>query len=175
MEIIILILIYAFVMYNLTQKTNKEKIIISVIYIYLCCVLYLTILPIDLTLDFKWLYHESITVDYGNIIPFEDLLKNRNGAMKEILLNIIMTVPFGFLTSIIALKPNIIKALTSTFILSLSIELIQLLMTIFLLNHRAFDVTDLITNTLGGIIGYTIFKYINRFSFIKNLFATNGN
>lgn len=156
-------------MYKFNKNSNKEKMLISVFYLYLCCVLYVTILPLDLTPDFKWTYHESVPVDYGNIIPFEDLLENRHGAMKSIMLNILMTVPFGFLISIIFLKVNFVKVIVSTFLLSLCIELFQLLTTIFLLNHRLFDVTDLITNTFGGIIGYFVYKLMNRNSFITNL------
>ncbi|MFI3255086.1 MAG: VanZ family protein [Eubacteriales bacterium] len=172
MEILVLLLMYILVMCKFKKKSNTEKILISVFYLYLCCVLYVTILPLDLTPDFKWLYHESVPVDYGNFVPFEDLLKNRHGAMKGILLNIIMTMPFGFLMSIIFLKVNFLKVLVSTFMLSLSIEVFQLITTIFLLHHRAFDVTDLITNTFGGIIGYFIYKLTNRNSFITNLVTT---
>lgn len=69
-----------------------------------------------------------------------------------------MTIPFGFLYSILKKNINLIKVIVSTFLFSLSIELTQLIMTIFLLRHRSFDVTDLITNTIGGIIGYLIYK-----------------
>ncbi len=170
MEIILLILIYVFIMiYKLKNKTKKQKNIFSIMYIHLCGVAYVTILPIDFTLDPKWLYHESISVDYGNIIPFEDLIKNRRGAKKGIILNIIMTIPFGFILSMMVGNIKFIKVMFSTFILSLSIELIQLIMTIFLLNHRSFDVTDLITNTLGGIIGFIAYKLINTKGFIDNL------
>ncbi|MBU5675265.1 VanZ family protein [Alkaliphilus sp. MSJ-5] len=125
-------------------------------YIYICIVLFVTILPIDWTLDLKSKYHSSIEYSYGNIKPFNDLLLGRTGSVKEIILNIIMTIPFGFLYSFLKQHITLIKIIKSIFLFSLSIELIQLLMTIFLLNHRSFDVTDLITNTIGGILGYYI-------------------
>lgn len=61
------------------------------------------------------------------------------------------------------LKKNIklIKVIISTFLFSLSIELTQLIMTIFLLKHRSFDVTDIITNTIGGLVGYLAYKKIS--------------
>lgn len=138
-------------------------------YLYLCAVLYVTILPIDFTFDFKWLYHESVTVDYGNIIPFEDLLLHRTGALRGVLLNIVMTIPFGFLLPILSSKTHLIKVLLSTFMLSLGIEIIQLVMTIFLLNHRAFDVTDLITNTIGGVVGYIVYRLLSSTELFKKL------
>ena len=51
---------------------------------------------------------------------------------------------------------------------SLTIELTQLIMTIFLLNHRFFDATDLITNTIGGCIGYFILSNL-RLPIFKKL------
>ena len=61
--------------------------------------LFLTILPIDWTFDPKWKYHSSIKYSYGNISPFNDLLLGRSGSVKEVTLNIIMTIPFGFIYS----------------------------------------------------------------------------
>ena len=153
---------------NIEFKNNK-MIYVSMI-IYLCAVIYVTFLLIDFTLDFKWLYHESIPVDYGNIVPFEDLMKNRGGAVENIVLNILMTILLGFFISIIYIKTNILKIVVKTFLFSLTIELIQLIMTIFLLYHRACDVTDLITNTIGGIIGYITYKLININGLISKLF-----
>jgi glycopeptide antibiotics resistance protein len=34
-------------------------------------------------------------------------------------------------------------------------------MTILLLKYRSFDITDSITNTIGGILGYFIYKKID--------------
>ena len=55
---------------------------------------------------------------------------------------------------------NIVNVTISTILLSLIIESIQLVMTIFLLYHRTCDVTDLITNVIGGIIGYSLYRII---------------
>lgn len=129
--------------------------------------LFLTILPIDWTFDPKWKYHSSIKYSYGNISPFNDLLLGRSGSVKEVTLNIIMTIPFGFIYSFYNNDINIIKVIECTFTFSLAIEITQLLMTIFLLNHRSFDVTDLITNTIGGCIGYL--TYCKVFNTSKDL------
>ena len=160
-SIIILILIYL-IIYLLRWKNYKgiDLIFRNLMYIYICLVLFLTILPIDWTLDPKWNYHSSIKFSYGNIKPFNDLLLKRSGSIKEVILNIMMTIPFGFLYSILKKNVNLIKVIVSTFLFSLSIELIQLIMTIFLLKHRSFDVTDLITNTIGGFLGYLVYKKV---------------
>lgn len=161
-SIITLILIYL-IIYLLKWKKYKgiDLILRNSMYIYICFVLFLTILPIDWTFDPKWKYHSSIGFSYGNIKPFNDLLLRRSGSIKEVILNIIMTIPFGLLYSMLKKNIKLTKVIISTFLFSLSIELTQLTMTIFLLKHRSFDVTDLITNTIGGLVGYLAYKKIS--------------
>lgn len=129
-------------------------------YFYLCAVLCVTILPIDFTLDFKWKYHSSINITYIHLKPFNDLIMGYRGSIKQIILNIIMTIPFGFLCCVLKKNSTIIGVTLKTFLLSFTIEFIQLIMTIFLLHHRSCDVTDLITNVIGGIIGFLFYKFL---------------
>lgn len=93
----------------------------------------------------------------ANFIPFRDLILNYNGAIREIILNVIMMMPFGFLYPIIRNR-GIPKTVALTFLFSIIIEGSQLLSAWWgSLHSRSFDVTDLITNTFGGFIGYLIF------------------
>lgn len=80
-----------------------------------------------------------------NFIPILDLFTDLSAA----LLNIILFLPFGFLSALLW-KPfrTIRYNLMLSFCLSLSIEILQLF------TFRATDVNDLITNTLGGLIGW---------------------
>lgn len=146
----------------LHKKEKKEIIKFSLMYVYIFLVLCVTILPIDFTLDFKWNYHESLNFKYIHLKPFDDLVHGYLGAKKQIILNIIMTIPFGVLYPVLKKKDNIIKTVVATFLLSFTIELIQLIMTVFLLHYRSCDVTDLITNTVGGLLGYIIYKLIKK-------------
>ena len=146
----------------LKERNPRENITLAVMGIYLFLVLCVTVVPTDFTLDPKWLYHESVPVTYVHWMPFLDLIAGYSGAGKQILLNIIMTIPFGFLYGLIGKKPSLFSTVRATFLLSLSIELFQLLTTIFLLNHRRCDVTDLITNVTGGALGYLLYRcYLN--------------
>ena len=160
---IIITLIYFLVYQVYLKKKEKEYIIkFSIMYIYLFLVLCVTILPIDFTLDPKWKYHSSINFTYVHIKPFNDLILGHYGSLKQVILNIVMTVPFGFLYS--SLKKNIGmgKVIISTFLLSFVIEIIQLIMTVFLLHYRSCDVTDLITNMIGGMIGFILYKSVKN-------------
>lgn len=158
---VIFILIY-FLIYKkiLKDKSKLEKIRITVMYIYLVGVIFVTILPVDFTLDLKWKYHSSIKVTYIHLKPFNDLIMGYRDALKQIILNIIMTIPFGFLCCVLKKNSTIIGVTIKTFLLSFCIEFIQLIMTIFLLHHRSCDITDLITNVTGGIIGFILYKAV---------------
>ena len=162
-SIIGLIVVYLLIYFKKWKDyKGRELIFRNLFFIYICFVLFLTILPIDWTFDLKWKYHSSIEFSYGNIKPYNDLILGRSGALKEVVLNIIMTIPFGFLYSLLKKNINIIRVVGAGFLFSLSIELTQLMMTIFLLNHRSFDVTDLINNTLGAVLGYIIFIILKK-------------
>ena len=70
--------------------------------------------------------------------------------------NIVAFMPFGFLLPFVAKRRiHTGTALTSTFLLSLCAETIQLLS-----RTGAFDVDDLILNTVGGVLGYWCFALL---------------
>ncbi|MCI8545826.1 MAG: VanZ family protein, partial [Clostridia bacterium] len=64
---------------------------------------------------------------------------------------------------------KLLKVAFYTFLLSLGIEILQPLIN----DCRSSDITDLITNVLGGIIGYIMYLILNTFTtkilnYIKN-------
>ena len=73
-----------------------------------------------------------------------------------------MTIPFGFLLSSLKKNISITRVIISTFLLSFVIEMFQLIMTVFLLHYRSCDITDLITNVVGGIIGFILYKLVKN-------------
>ena len=76
-----------------------------------------------------------------------------------------MMIPFGFLYPIIR-KVGILKTVTVVFLFSLTIESTQLLSAFWGgLASRSFDVTDLITNTFGGLVGYLFFSTLKPIIF----------
>lgn len=162
-ELIIFLCIYLIIYFKFLKTRDKTEILkVSVTYLYLVSVLCVTILPIDFTLDPKWKYHDSIKVTYIHVKPFNDLVMGYRGAQKEIILNVIMTIPFGFLCCVLKKNSSIIGVTFKTFLLSFGIEFMQLIMTIFLLHHRSCDVTDLFTNVIGGIIGFVLYKLTRK-------------
>ena len=145
-------------------KWNNDRsfLLKTIFYIYICMIIEVTLLPIDFSAGIH-LPHSGI-LQYGNFEPFVDLLKNRPLAKPEIFLNILMMIPFGILYPI-AFDKKFIKTIISVFMLSLVIEATQLFMAAFMVGSRMFDITDLITNTLGGLLGFkliTIVLHLNK-------------
>lgn len=158
-DIFILIFIYFKFFY---QKWIKQDLFIfkTLFYIYLCLVIYVTLIPFHIVI----INLSKNPLDYINFVPFRDIrIQYYHGAYKEIILNVIMLIPFGFLLPII-IKTNIFKTVFYTFMTSLTIESIQLLYHLGSnLTHRSCDITDIITNTIGGFIGYIIYLIFKPF------------
>ena len=150
-DFIFLIIIYFWKFYKKWKEKGRDVLVVNTtMYIYLSFVLYFTLMPIITSLPF--IFNHPYTPI--NLVPFIDILNSRGDFVKQVGLNIIMTIPFGFLVSFIK-KENVklLKIVFYTFILSLGIELLQPLIN----GVRSADITDLITNVIGGIIGYVMY------------------
>ncbi len=154
----------------------RTAIIYSFI-LYLMCAYFLTILPLP---DVETV--SRLTSPTIQLIPFREIvdLFAHSGAdwanpatyyrvfvghdFFQIIANILMTVPFGIYLRYyfgFSLK----KTAALTLCLSLVFELTQLsgLFGVYPRPYRLADVDDLITNTLGGIIGYRIAPLFMKF------------
>ena len=94
-----------------------------------------------------------------NLTLFKELTRYQFGSrlfIRNILGNILMFVPFGFFTSYYLKldKKRIIFYLT--LVVSVVIELIQLKI------GRAFDVDDIILNMVGSLLGYFLYRLMDR-------------
>ncbi|MGG3838070.1 VanZ family protein [Paenibacillus thiaminolyticus] len=153
-DFILLAFIYILFFYRKWNKKSKKHLILnSMIYVYIVMVLFVTLMPF--TLPFGGT--NNLFMETANFIPFRDLMANYSGGARELILNVIMMMPFGFLYPIIK-KKGVLSTVALTFLFSLIIESSQLLSAWWGgLHSRTFDVTDLITNTFGGLLGYLIF------------------
>ena len=94
---------------------------------------------------------------YGKEIKYNEVFVNGyiNYFLINFLGNIILFMPFGFIIPLLW-KASDKKVIVVGFCSSLFIEICQLFLT------RGTDVDDLILNTLGVIIGYTIYRIIKQ-------------
>lgn len=150
-DFIVLIILYIFVFYKKWKAKGRDILFVNTtMYIYLSFVLYFTLMPITTSLPFIF----NHPYDAMNMSPFIDVLNGRGDFARQVGLNVLTTVPFGFLVPLTE-KKNVkfFKVVLYTFFLSLGIELLQPLIDGF----RSSDITDIITNVTGGIIGYIIY------------------
>lgn len=100
-----------------------------------------------------------------NLIPFESILGSLKHfyyivPLRNIVGNIILLMPLGFLLQIRGWA----KVFLAGFLISLTIETLQLIMTkVGVILPRSFDVDDLILNTAGFYIGYVCRVVVARF------------
>jgi glycopeptide antibiotics resistance protein len=89
----------------------------------------------------------------ANLIPFSEHLI----LTSENILNVVIFVPLGIYAEILFERWLFGKKLLFFFLVSLLVEGLQ-----YVFRLGAFDVTDIMTNTLGGVIGLMIFKAIEK-------------
>ena len=95
--------------------------------------------------------------------PFDDYLLGHRDAERQLVLNFVMMIPFGFLLPTLK-RRGFWCCLGWTLVVTLSIELMQPLLSA----ARRSDITDVITNTLGGVVGYLLYLPLRRFCARRN-------
>lgn len=136
------------------MERKKETVRIVAILVFLAYLLLLAYL-----LFFSSSYGRTEEMGYRyNLKPFLEIRRGLTYIDKVgysyVLINIggniAAFMPFGWLLPLVSERGhNTVKVFLKTFLLSLSAETIQLIT-----RTGAFDVDDLILNTLGGILGY---------------------
>lgn len=154
-----LALLYIRVLFRKWKTRGNDVLLVNTLmYVYLSFVLYFTLMPVITSLPFV-LNHPYKPM---NLVPFVDVLKGRGDFLRQIILNVIMTVPFGFL---FPLTQNVTAKFGRTvffcFLMSLGIELLQPLIS----GSRSSDITDIITNVTGGVLGYGFYVMFKPVTF----------
>ncbi len=148
-----LVFLYALVFFRKWRTQGRDRLLVNTLmYAYLSLVLYFTMMPVVVSIPFI-LDHPYKPM---NLVPFIDVSLGRGDFFRQVLLNVIMTLPFGFLFPLTRDKRTKLGVTVFfCFLMSLGIELLQPFF------DRSSDITDLITNVIGGALGYglyTVFK-----------------
>lgn len=156
-DITALALLYAFVFFSKWKIKGKDILLVNTLmYIYLSFVLYFTLMPIITSIPFV-LNHPYKPM---NFVPFIDVSLGRGDFFRQVVLNIIMTIPFGFLFPLTRNRTaKFYRTVFFCFLMSLGVEILQPLF------NRSSDVTDLITNVIGGILGYVFYVFFKPITF----------
>lgn len=151
---------------------KHQKLITKLLFL-----VYLILLAWIILMKTEFSFDQIFRMRSTNFIPFEGTaVYNNRLHYQEIYLNVLIFVPFGIYLSV--LKPNwsFIQRTIPIFLTSLSFESLQYILAI-----GATDITDLLGNTLGGMIGILFYLLIhkllrckNRTNFFMNLLASIG-
>ena len=96
-----------------------------------------------------------------HMAPFEDVILHYGDYVRQIVLNVVLFLPFGVLQPLCdacrGRRPRFWRCLLLTLALSVGIEVVQPLLHDF----RRSDITDVITNTTGGVLGYVLWAIVH--------------
>lgn len=145
MLIIILVIIISFrIIYFLTRK---KKFQLHKEVIYLISIIYIICL-------FHVVTFQDTNFGASNFVPFKEIFRYSIGSpkfMKNVIGNIMLFIPYGFLTSYLLNNKKFSIIAILTIIVSSTIEIVQYHI------GRVFDIDDIILNLIGGITGFLIF------------------
>lgn len=100
-----------------------------------------------------------------NLIPFGDsAITNGTVDVSEIINNLLAFIPFGIFTGMLLDEKSFIKKVLPVFFVSLAFETVQ-----FIFAVGASDITDLLMNTTGGIIGTACFIFYLKYLKIEQI------
>ncbi|WP_334077776.1 VanZ family protein [Paenibacillus sanfengchensis] len=103
---------------------------------------------------------KETTVVKGEPSTYWRLIKER--AFLQVVFNVFLTIPFGMFIRYY-FRSGAFRCLILSFLLSLFIEITQLTGIYGVFDHayRVFDIDDLMTNTLGGMIGFLAAEWLS--------------
>ena len=140
----VLILLYAFVFFRRWRAQGRDRLLVNTLmYAYLSLVLCFTMMPVVVSIPFM-LDHPYQPM---NLVPFIDVSLGRGDFFRQVCLNVVMTMPFGFLFPLTRGKRTQFGA------------------ALFFCFDRSSDVTDLITNVIGGALGYGLYVVFKPVAF----------
>lgn len=147
-----------------------RKLKLFKVFLWLVFVLYIALLIKVILIKYMPLSYLMQNLELGlnpfqmNFVPFSTIISyivsdNFTVSVQNILGNIVIFIPFGFLLPILISRfQKLVTMLLVSFCFSLTFEIIQLLFPIL----GSFDVDDLILNTLGALLGFMLFTLIKR-------------
>ncbi len=152
---LIIIICYAFLNKKMKKKISFTQYFFAFSFICYLQLLYVVFFGISGGLDFHQTRHTPNL--YPLVCLFNVYEMGLINMMKQVVLNIIIMVPFGFLLPIVVRYfRSFVKVIFFTIFIATFVEVIQYLV------GRSADIDDVIMNTIGGMIGYMIFWVFRR-------------
>lgn len=134
------------------EKTKQQSLTTVLLVVYLFVLTWIILFKMQFSI--KELDH----LRNINLIPFhESVIVNSRIDLSEIYDNVLVFVPFGLYVSMLKNNWTFLKKVALIASVSLAYEVLQFIFAI-----GASDITDLIGNTFGGIIGIGIYFVLRK-------------
>ena len=136
-------------------QTHREKFCLHKELSYLFAIIYIWLLFEILTMT------ELNSTGGMNLVPFSEIFRYKIGTKMfnyNVLGNIIIFLPFGYLIGEYVNPKKIWPVLITTFVTSIAIEFVQLQI------GRSFDIDDILLNVAGGLLGYLLYIGLSAIS-----------
>ena len=135
------------------MKNNRQRNLTRILFaVYFLILVWILLFKMSFSLDELY---KSRSI---NLIPFMgSVVVNGRIYINEIIDNILVFIPIGIYICMLKEDWSILRKISVGFFISLVIEILQ-----FILAIGATDITDLIGNTLGGIIGIGVFYLFSK-------------
>ncbi len=131
---------------------KSKKITLILMIFYLIALIWVIIFKLEFSIK------ELPQIRNINLIPFnQPSIVNGKADISEIILNVLAFIPYGLFIHILMDEKSILKKLLIIFATSFIFELIQYIFAI-----GASDITDIISNTSGGIIGVVVSMFMEK-------------
>ena len=135
------------------MKNNRQRNLTRILFaVYFLILVWILLFKMSFSLDELY---KSRSI---NLIPFMgSVVVNGRIYINEIIDNILVFIPLGIYICMLKEDWSILRKITVGFFISLGIEVLQ-----FILAIGATDITDLLGNTLGGILGIGVFYLFSK-------------
>lgn len=133
------------------MHNRRNQITFILLSIYLLVLIW--VLLFKLGVAFSYMPKRSF-----NLFPFDGFYRaHRRTDKPELILNILVFIPLGMYIAALMRQWSWRRSLLAFFFTSFAFECIQ-----FIGKIGAFDITDIITNSTGGLIGWVLFLLLQR-------------
>ncbi|WP_246019410.1 VanZ family protein [Saccharothrix australiensis] len=132
--------------------------------LYGCGLVAFTLFPLPaVTPDFCLDRHLLDTWQLRPFASLDDVLREGRAALSQVLLNVVLFVPLGFLLRY-RFGRGLPAATAVGLLTSLCVELVQgtAILGLYPCPYRLADVDDLVTNTLGCVLGWLLARWAGR-------------
>jgi glycopeptide antibiotics resistance protein len=165
-------IIIRLIIFNVNKRKNKRFLVkrevsINILFVYVLCLISITMFPLIINFEKSgnWVSVNAIPV-MGTVQDLVNITKDENmrGFMigfwlKSIVGNFILLLPLGVMLPILWDKfKSFKKTVLFAFGVTLTIEILQLLSSYIGNSGRAFDIDDIILNSLGSMLGFAIYN-----------------